>query len=270
MIRGSGWGWGMADCCDRPSRRWKHALWILLLVLGAMLASRSLHGQDLQPYVETGIGRRQGDFGTPVQSTLWLGYATIGSSAARWDANLSVPFLRLAREGGGTSTQDQGLGDIVARGMYRFLPETEDGWSLDGVGALKLPTANDTKGLGTGRSDAGIFLALNQQLGLFRWTVQGGRILGASGDPTGTTEQLTSGATVLGISGSWYFEGTRWGLSFEARGPAYQGLPGARELTVDVFQSLSPKWGIKALVTAGLSDGGPRQSFGVALVRVFP
>lgn len=260
----------MAECCERLSRQWKHALWILLLVLGAMLASRSLHGQDLQPYVETGIGRRQGDFGTPVQSTLWLGYATVGTSAARWDANLTVPFLRLAREGGGVSTQDQGLGDIVARGSYRFLRETEDGWSLDGLGALKLPTASETKGLGTRRADFGAFLALNQQLGLLRWTILGGRIQGDSSKVPGSAEVPTAGATVLGLGGSLYLEGTRWGLFFEARGPAYQGQPGARELTVDVFHALSTKWGIKALVTAGLSDGGPRQSFGLGVIRVFP
>jgi hypothetical protein len=234
-----------------------------------MLASRSLHGQDLQPYVETGIGGRQGDFGTPVQSTVWLGYATVGTSATRWDANLTVPFLRLAREGGGASTQDQGLGDIVARGTYRFLRETEDGWSLDGLGAIKLPTASETKGLGTGRTDIGAFLALNQQLGLLRWTILGGRIQGESSKLPGSAEVPTAGATVFGLGGSLYLEGTRWSLSFEARGPAYQGLPGAREVTLEVFHPVSYRWALKATATAGLSDGGPRQGVTIGVVRFF-
>lgn len=247
-----------------------HVFRVLLGVFAMALPGKILWSQDVLPYVEVGAGQKQGDFGTATRSTLGLAYITYGASGSRWDANLTVPYLRVGREGGGISTNDQGLGDIVARGIYRFLPETEDGWSLDGIGALKLPTASETKGLGTGRSDAGVFLALNQQMGLFRWTVQAGRIQGASGNPSVTTEPLTSGASVLGISGSWYFDGTRWDLSFEARGPAYQGLPGVRELALDVFHPLSPKWGIKVLVTAGLSDGGPRQGFGVALIRVFP
>lgn len=260
----------MIDWPELPALFRPRFLRVLLCAFTLAFPGAILWSQDALPYVEVGAGQKQGDFGTATRSTLSLAYITFGASSSRWDANLTVPYLRVGREGGGISTHDQGLGDIVARGIYRFLSETEDGWSLDGVGALKLPTASDTKGLGTGRTDAGVFLALNQQMGLFRWTVQAGRIQGASGNPSVTTDPLTSGASFLGISGSWYFDGTRWGVSFEARGPAYQGLPGARELTVDVFHPLTPKWGIRALVTAGLSDGGPRQGLGVALIRVFP
>jgi len=166
--------------------------------------------------------------------------------------------------------QDQGLGDVVVRGIYRFLPENEDGWSLDGVGAVKLPTASDTKGLGTGRTDVGGFLALHQRLGIFRWTLLGGWIQGASTNQIGLAGDLTSGAYVVGLSGSWYLDRNRWGVSFEARGATFQGVPGAKDISLDVFHPFTSKWGMKAIFTAGLSDGGPKQSVGVALVRIFP
>ena len=219
------------------------------------------------PYLEAGVGQRQGDFATPTQSALWMGYVSFGAFGDRWDANLSLPYLRLDRSGGGTSSRDQGLGDGVVRGLYRFLPETEDGWSLDGQAALKLATGNDAKGLGTGRTDLGAFLALHQQLGLFRWTVQAGRTQGTA---TEASSELRSGGFVWGLSGSWQFDGDRWTVAYESRAAAYLGLPGARELSLDLFHPISSKWGMKLSVAAGLSNGGPRHGFGLAFIRVFP
>lgn len=224
-------------------------------------------GQGTVPYLEAGVGRRQGDFGTAIQSTLWMGYVTCGAFGERWDANLSLPVLRLDRSGSGPSSRDQGPGDAVVRGLYRFLPETEDGWSLDGQVALKLATGDDAKGLGTGRTDFGGFLALHQQLGLFRWTVQAGRTQGTT---TGSSSDLRSGGFVWGLAGSWQFDGDRWTLSYESRAAAYMGLPSVRELSLDLFHPVSSKWGMKVSITAGLSDGGPRRGIGLALIRVFP
>ena len=260
----------MANGCDRSaqvrSRVRARLFGSLPIALTLMLSGSMLWSQEALPYVEAGVGQKRGDFGSPIQSTLWLGYATYGASGARWDANLTVPYLRLDRVDGGITSKEQGLGDVVVRGVYRFLPENENGWSLDGVGALKLPTASDTKGLGTGRADVGGFLALHQQLGIFQWTLLGGWIQGTASS-TGT---LTSGAYVVALSGAWVLDRNRWGLSFEARGATYQGEPGVRELSLDVFHPLSSKWGVKGLVTAGFSDGGPKQSVGLALVRLFP
>ncbi len=239
------------------------------LGLGLLLGSPLL-AQAVVPYVETGLGRKQGDFGTPTQSTLWLGYVTGGFGGSRWDASLTVPYLSLSQEGGGFSSRDWGLGDLVARGAYRFLPETDEGWSLDGQGALKASTASEARGLGTGRTDFGGFLALHQQLGLFRWTLSGGWIQGSSTLPASTLAELTSGAYVVGLSGAWSLDRNRWELSFEARGPAWLGAPGAREVSLEVIHTFTSTWGLKATFTAGLNDGGARQSGSLALIHLFP
>ncbi|MBL0210791.1 MAG: hypothetical protein IPQ13_07785 [Holophagaceae bacterium] len=259
----------MSDCCESLQTRFR-VFWSMLAALAFSLPGSALWSQDVLPYMETGVGRKQGDFGSPTRSTFWLGYATYGVTGARWDASLTVPFLWLNRDGGGDSSQDQGIGDVVVRGSYRFLPENEDGWSLDGEGAVKLPTASDTKGLGTGRTDVGGFLALHQRLGLFQWTLLGGWIQGASTNQAGTADTLTSGSYVVGLRGTWDLNRNRWGVAFEARGATFQGEPGIKELSMDVFHPISSKWAMKAVITAGFSDGGPKQSVGVALVRVFP
>jgi hypothetical protein len=219
------------------------------------------------PYVEVGGGRRQGTFGTATDSTLWLGYLSLGSSGERWDANCTVPYLGLERTESGYYRQDKGLGDVVLQSDWRFMPETWEGWSLDGLAALKCPTADSEKDLGTGRTDLGVFLAVNQRLGLLRWSLLGGWIQGVSHQ---TGSNLTSGAYVFNLGTALSLETSRWELVFEVRGPSYQGGPGAQEISLCVFKALSPTWGIKASTMAGLTEASPRWSCGLALVVNFP
>ena len=233
----------------------------------ALTLLASLPGQGAVPYLEIGAGRRQGDFGTSVRSDLWLGYASLGCAGERWDSSLTVPFLSLQRTGPGVSRQDWGLGDVVVQSGWRFLPETWDGWSLDGLGALKCPTANQNRDLGTGRADLGTFLALNQRLGLLRWSLLGGWIQGVSGHAGG---DLTPGAYAFSAATSLALDSARWELVFEARGPAFQGEPGAREVSLNLSRSLSPVWGVKASAMAGFTAASPKWSVGLALVRSFP
>ncbi|GLH74963.1 hypothetical protein GETHLI_34650 [Geothrix limicola] len=239
-----------------------------LILLAGGLATRPLEAQSAT-YLELGGGWRQGDFGTPVRSTLWMGHATFGITGGRWEANLTVPTLSLTREEGGTSSQDQGLGDVVVRGAYRLMPENEAGWSLDGACAIKLPTASETAGLGTGHTDVGGFLTARHRGGAFQWTCLGGWIQASSSTLAGTAETLTPGAYVLGLNVACYANLTRWELGLEARGPALEGAPGAREVSLKVFQPFSSTWGMNVGFTLGLNDGGPRRGADLALVWRF-
>jgi len=71
---------------------------------------------------------------------------------------------------------------------------------------------------------------------------------------------------VVGSALSLFQYRTKYSLSFEARGPQFQGSPGAREITVDVFHLFNPKWAIKASAFVGLSNGGPKNGLGLAIV----
>jgi len=50
---------------------------------------------------------------------------------------------------------ESGLGDILVGGRYYFNEEGKYP-DIEGVASIKLPTADKDKGLGTGKSDAGI------------------------------------------------------------------------------------------------------------------
>lgn len=241
--------------------------WATLALLAAPAALRA---QQALPYLEVGAGEKQGDFGTPIDNTLWMGYATYGAATSRWDASVTVPWLDLRETEGGNSAMSQGIGDVLLRGAYRILPENVDGWSLDGVGAVKLPTASSSNGLGTGSTDFGGFLALHHRDGHLQWNLMGGWIAQAGSGSSPSPTPLTSGVYDVALGGAWYLQAGRVGLSFEARGPVYQGTPGAREASVDFYHLFNVRWAMKAVATAGLNDGAPKHGIGIAVIRYFP
>lgn len=216
-------------------------------------------------YLEGGLGAKQGDFGSPTLSRLGLAYGTLGYASSRFDLSLSVPYLRLQTSGGGQDATASGLGDVLVRGVRRLVPETESGFSLDGALAVKFPTADQTKGLGTGQMDVGGFLGLHQRWDRVQATLIGGWIQGQPGDA------LASAATANGIytagAGLTYLtERGRYSVAYEARGAQYAGVPAPREASLGLFRMLTERLALKGSFILGLNDGSPRTSFGVGVV----
>ena len=198
-------------------------------------------------------------------SKLNLAYGTVGYASSSFDLNVTVPYLRLEAQGGGVAASTTGLGDILIRGVHRFVPQTATGYSFDGGLALKLPTANSDSGLGTGRADVGGFLAAHQRWGRVQATLLGGWIQSASGNNT-TNPSTNNGIYTAGVGLSYYADTAKFSVAYEARGALYQGTQAPRELSLDVFKLLSPRFAMKASFIAGLSDGSPKTSAGLGLV----
>lgn len=59
---------------------------------------------------------------------------------------------------------ESGLGDILVRGSYVLKREGPKSFDLAAAGKLKLPTANETRGLGTGEMDQGAGLEFAKEL----------------------------------------------------------------------------------------------------------
>ncbi|HWR86922.1 MAG TPA: transporter, partial [Acidiferrobacterales bacterium] len=156
---------------------------VVFLVLGLAVFSRASLAADGQVYLALDGGVQAGDFGTPVRNTLYSVAPTLGYVAKDYDLSVTAPYLSLTQSTAGQSVTESGLGDIVARAGYVLVPERESGLSLNGALAVKLPTADDAKGLGTGKADVGATLMLGQRLGPVRLSLLGGYI--KVGDPAG-------------------------------------------------------------------------------------
>jgi hypothetical protein len=237
---------------SRPRADFVALCFALLFALAAGLAG----GQDGRPYFELNAGFRTGDFGTPTRSDLLYLAPTFGYAAPRYDYSVTVPYLSLTSRTAGGSTTQSGIGDAVVRGGRELAAGTD--WSLYGSLAVKLPTADEERGLGTGEADFGAFATFSRDFDSVRLSLLGGTI--KTGDPPGQT--LTD-LWLYGIGLASWAGTTRLYGSIEGRTASVPGAPNPLEAYVGAMHPLSARQWLTGTAFVGLNDGGPR--FGASL-----
>lgn len=222
----------------------------------ASLAAPASAG-DGRYYVGLDAGFKTGDFGTSTQSDLYYLSAALGYVAPRYDVSVTVPYLALTTGTAAQSATETGVGDVIARGGRELLPAGGD-VSLYGSLAVKLPTADETKGLGTGAADVGAFANLSREREGMRFSLLGGYI--KIGDPPGADldDVLLYG---VGVSGTR--SRTRLYGSLEGRTASVRGADDPLEVNAGFFHPLNPRRWMKGSAFVGLNDGGP--GWGVSL-----
>jgi len=234
------------------------------LAVLAALAPAAL-GAQAATYLEAGLGRRQGDYGLGASNRLDMAYGTVGLASIRYDLSVTVPYLRLELPENGQNRTITGMGDVLVRGMRRILPETLGGFAVDGGLAVKLPTASSDKGLGTGLTDVGGFLAVHHRWDRIQVSAYGGWIQSSS-DRDAAGEPVRRGIYTAGLGLSYQGLRSKVALACLGKGALYPGTPAPRELTLDVYRSLRYPFTLGASFSAGLNDGAPRTQLGLSLM----
>jgi len=212
--------------------------------------------------LELDAGYKTGDFGTPTTANLFFLAPTLGYAAPRFDVSLTAPILSLTEKTGGSSATETGLGDVVLRAGAVLLAETSGGLSINGAAAVKLPTADETKGLGTGQTDFGVFAGLYQRLLGLKFSLKGGFIV--TGDPAGATYK---DIPLAGIGVSKVIGMTNVFAALEGRGATVSGAKDPLEASLGAFHVLNRDYSLAGSVTFGLNDGGPAFGATVGVVR---
>ncbi len=128
--------------------------------------------------VSTSVNYETGDYGTGVNSETWYVPVTVKRYFSSGDVSVTVPYVQTSGAGvttidgsvfpiggGGTPETNSGLGDIIIRGSYYLLSESKEvPFDLNVTGKLKVPTADDSRGLGTGEFDTGVGLEFSKSL----------------------------------------------------------------------------------------------------------
>ncbi|WKZ33022.1 MAG: hypothetical protein QY316_01030 [Thermodesulfobacteriota bacterium] len=163
----------------------------------------------------------------------------------------------------GERRENSGLGDIVAGASYNVMYLPERPLLLSLAMNFKFPTADESKGLGTGETDyslqADALTALND-LSLF----------GAIGyESFGSPDAFTlKNAIFMRAGGAYpYARESAAGLILEWRQAASPGVPSPLETTVFVRQRLSPVLDLYGYILKGWSKGSPDLGFGVSISR---
>jgi hypothetical protein len=243
------------------------AFFSLLLPLFVLLSPGGARAEEGRGYFEINSGYKTGDFGTPTRTSLFSIGAAVGHVTPTWDASVSLPLLFLSGSGddqGGMMNMNAGAGDVVLRAGRVLVREGDAGFSIDAALAIKLPTADEKDGLGTGETDYGAFLNAHKRFDAFKLSLLSGYI--KVGDP-GSIDY--NDLVLYGLGISRIFGNTELFASFEGRRATVPGSDDPREVTAGFFHVLSGDYALKGGAFRGLNKGGPDFGLNLGLVRWF-
>ncbi|HKB08535.1 MAG TPA: transporter, partial [Candidatus Polarisedimenticolia bacterium] len=149
-----------------------------------------------------------GEFGTGSETHILALTSTLIVTHGRHEFRLNVPYLSITAEapvtflgdqvierGPGGHTTESGPGDVVLMDEYSFHEGSGGGPSVSAILRVKLPTADDGRGLGSGEPDGTLGFGLSQPLGT-RWALLGRTEYVVRGDPPGTDLRDTLGVSI--------------------------------------------------------------------------
>lgn len=160
----------------------------------------------------------------------------------------------------GQKVTTAGLGDIILRGRY-YVVEEKDSMPLIAVtGRIKMPTANEKQGLGTGALDYGFGVEISKLLN-DKWIVflDGGYNI--IGDPDGL--ELRNQHWYDVGAGYYFTRDLLASVYFEEYRSLVAGLVNIRDVFFALNYTASAAWRFNASVTLGVSNGAPDQVFSV-------
>ena len=199
------------------------------------------------------------------------------------DISVTIPYVRQSSVGqviwvGGNpvhatktrtvaaTSEQSGLGDIMLRGSYALNREDPRSFDLGLAGSLKLPTADENKGLGTGQPDAGAGLEFSKELGP-NWTMLADAYYTVIGEPAGADFNnrlsLDLGFTKL-LREHLYLT-----VLFEAQSAIVAGNEPPRSLSGSLAYGAPDATQFSGGLTLGLSDGSPQIGLSAGLSRRF-
>jgi hypothetical protein len=225
-----------------------------------------------------GAGYDQGDFGAAEISRAYYVPFSLRYTASRFDIGVSSAFARIDTAGGirlidGVPTQtdsssgplqESGIGDTTVRSRFFVLNDQGRGTAKPSVTPfvkIKIPTADETRGLGTGKVDYGFGVELDKEIGpifLFgdvAYTVMG-KIpeLGFRNRPAasvGVGKQVTENVTVSSM--------VDW------RRAVIAGNTNPTELVGVLSYRVTPRVSISPNAFKGLSQGSADYGVGVQM-----
>jgi len=236
----------------------------ILVLIGYSLLPSAVFAAGGRSYLDISAGYMSGDFGTTTSSRLFALSPTLGYVALRHDFSVTAPYLSLTNENNGVKNTESGLGDIIARAGAVLFPANGAGFSVNGSVAVKLPTADETRGLGTGETDYGAFASLQQRLQAFKVSVTAGYL--KTGDPPGL--DYDDGFS-YGIGLSRRFASATVYGAYDYRQAVISGFENPQEISAGFFHILSADYAEKGHLFVGLNNGGPDGGGSLGIVRWF-
>jgi Putative MetA-pathway of phenol degradation len=240
-----------------------------------MLVALGAHAQEGELRLGGGFHYSTGDYGSTIDTRITTLEATARYETGRMVYRASVPWLTVKGDTGvipgigevsGTPVRtgsESGLGDIVLSAAYSAYYDPASTLGLDLTGKLKLPTADESKGLGTGEPDFAFLVDLYRTFD--RVTGFGGVGYHVMGD---SPELPLENAWSANLGATYRLDArTSAGALLEGRQRVVPGGSRIRELMAFWTRRLEGEWRSQIYGLIGLADGSPDWGFGLSLAR---
>lgn len=258
-----------------------------LLVAGAAQADDGFSGS-------VGVDYSSGDYGSDTETKILSVPLGAKYVTGDWTLRASLPWMRVDGDanvvpglgevsnsnpkgrgrgngnggGGGdptapTTGTTSGIGDLRLTAIYAV--PMQGNWGVDLSGQVKIATADEDKGLGTGANDYGVAVDLFRSFG--DTTAFGGLGYAWLGDSDFIdVDSVLSGN--LGVSHKMG-EGSSLGVVYDYRQPASEDSDDRSEVTGFYSFPAGEQSKMQFYATKGLSDGSPDWGAGVSLTAGF-
>ena len=249
----------------------------LLATLALCLAAPPAQAQFA---ASTGFDYTSGDYGLSTKTKISTWNVTGEYSCKGWTARLFAPYERVTSSVGvvvisghprmekrinaqnqGKTQSESGWGDVDASLSYHALQAEKTDWRAVVTGSVKLPTGDENKGLGSGKTDYGIAFDLSRSVDRFTPSVGFGYRL--VGNPSGADlKNYLYGTIGLGY---WVTDTTNLALTFESDQRSSASSNVDNELAIGLNHHLAKDWDLEAHVLAGLSQAAPDFGLGASV-----
>lgn len=242
--------------------------------LNVAISSPALAEDYLQ--FSTGVDYSSGDYGDVEDTEILSVPFAVKYNTDAFFIRASIPYLHVKGPGsvvpgdggpipGGTSgtvTSQDGIGDLSLSAGYSF--RLADNTFFDVNGKVKLPTASESKRLGTGTTDFTAEAEIVQLFGPLSVSARGGRRFNGSSALFPLQDVWQAGASIYHQSGDLTL-----GVDYDWREGSLSTASDRSELTGSATYKLSDSLRLQGYGYTGFTDGSPDAGGGLQLLYRF-
>lgn len=236
--------------------------------------------------IKVGFDQTAGKYGTNRTSSSLSVPVTLSYDTDNYDVSLTVPYLmqtgpagRIAGKpvlasGANKIVTESGLGDVIGAVTRDLMSDDESGFDVDVGASIKFATADQSKGLGTGKDDYSVQIDVYQDYDTFGLSgTVGYSVLGSPGRVVvnGIQQNIILNNVFYGSAGATYkiSEMTTAGLMYDIQQPYETGGYEQKDIMANLKFKANSSTRLRIYALKGLADGNPDWGSGASVSASF-